>query len=69
VETAAEGLQRYAMARAPRVHRVFKAVRDNAFAYHLPGPFAAVRDWRIRGLGSDGMRQRYSWLYDWRAAA
>lgn len=65
--SAAEGLARYAAERAQRVHRVFKAARENAFAYHLSGPLAALRDWRIRSLGADGMRQRYSWLYDWRA--
>ncbi len=62
-----KGLAAYARARAARVSRVYKAARDNAFNYHLPQPLARLRDWRIRQLGADGMRQRYSWLYDWRA--
>lgn len=66
-DTAVAGLRRYAAARAARVHRVFRAARQNAFAYHLPGPLAWFRDRRIGQLGPDGMRQRYAWLYDWRA--
>ncbi len=68
--TAASGataLAAYARARAARVHKVFEASRANAAAYHLPGPLAWFRDRRIARLGPDGMRQRYSWLYDWRA--
>jgi salicylate hydroxylase len=66
-EAAAAGLLRSAAARAGRVHRVFKASRQNAFAYHLPGPLAWFRDRRIDKLGPDGMRERYEWLYGWRA--
>jgi salicylate hydroxylase len=65
--SAAKSFTAYAAARAPRVHRTFEAARRNAFAYHAPGPLAWVRDWRIGSLGPDGMRKRYSWLYDWRA--
>lgn len=60
------GLRTYAQARGPRVHAVFKAARANAFNYHLPKPLAWLRDRRMAQLGADGMRQRYSWLYDWR---
>ena len=60
-------LAAYGKARAARVGRVFKAARANAFNYHLPGPLAWLRDKRIAQLGANGMRQRYSWLYDWRA--
>jgi salicylate hydroxylase len=62
-------LKAYAAQRGSRVTRVFKAARANAFAYHLPAPLAVVRDWRMAQLGADGMRQRYAWLYDWRAVA
>ncbi len=61
------GLAAYARARFDRVSRVHKAARDNAFFYHMPQPLAWLRDRRIAQLGADGMRQRYSWLYDWRA--
>jgi salicylate hydroxylase len=68
-EGIAAGFAAYAAARAGRAHRLFKAARANAFAYHLPWPLAAARDLRMASLGSDGMRQRYSWLYDWRCEA
>jgi len=61
------GLAAYARAREARIHAVFKAGRANAFAYHLGGPMAWLRDARIAQLGPEGMRRRYSWLYDWRA--
>jgi salicylate hydroxylase len=61
------GLKAYAKARAPRVSAVCKAARANAFNYHLPRPLAWLRDRRMAQLGPDGMRKRYSWLYDWRA--
>jgi salicylate hydroxylase len=61
------GLKAYAKARGPRVAAVYKAARANAFNYHLPRPLAWLRDRRMAQLGPDGMRQRYSWLYDWRA--
>jgi salicylate hydroxylase len=67
--TAARGLAAYAQARAARAQRVFEAARSNAFAYHLPRPLAWLRDRRMAQLGPDGMRQRYSWLYDWRAGS
>ncbi len=59
-------LARYAGMRAARVNRVYKAARANAFNYHLPPVLAWLRDRRMARLGPDGMRQRYSWLYDWR---
>ena len=65
-EAIASAFSRYAVLRGPRVTRVWKAARSNAFNYHLGGPLAWLRDRRIAMLGSDGMRQRYSWLYDWR---
>jgi salicylate hydroxylase len=68
--TAVEtGLKAYARARGTRVSAVYKAARANAFNYHLPRPLAWLRDRRMVQLGPDGMRQRYSWLYDWRAPA
>jgi salicylate hydroxylase len=63
------GLKAYARARAGRVAKVHKAARSNAFAYHLSGPLAWLRDRRMAKLGADGMRDRYSWLYDWRIPA
>jgi salicylate hydroxylase len=67
--TIEAGLKAYAKKRGPRVSAVYKAARANAFNYHLPRPLAWLRDRRMAQLGPDGMRQRYSWLYDWRAPA
>jgi salicylate hydroxylase len=62
-----KGLKNYAAQRTPRVHKVYKAARSNAFAYHLSPTFAWFRDRRMASLGADGMQQRYEWLYDWRS--
>jgi salicylate hydroxylase len=62
-----QALQRYAATRARRVAMVHAGARANARNYHLAGPLAWLRDRRIAMLGSEGMRRRYSWLYDWRA--
>jgi salicylate hydroxylase len=64
-----QGLQRYASQRAARVNKVHAAARSNASVYHLPAPLNWFRDRRMAQLGPDGMRQRYSWLYDWRIPA
>ncbi len=66
-EAVGKAFSRYATLRGSRVTRVWKAARSNAITYHLSGPLAWLRDMRIAQLGPDGMRQRYSWLYDWRA--
>jgi salicylate hydroxylase len=66
VEKLALAFSRYATQRQSRVTKVWKTARANAFTYHLSGPLAWLRDRRIVQLGPDGMRQRYSWLYDWR---
>jgi salicylate hydroxylase len=60
------GLRAFVSKRAPRVREVFKAARANALSYHLPAPLAWLRDRRMAQLGPEGMRQRYTWLYDWR---
>jgi salicylate hydroxylase len=62
-----QALQGYAASRARRIAMVHAGARANARNYHLAGPLAWLRDQRIVMLGSDGMRRRYSWLYDWRA--
>jgi salicylate hydroxylase len=65
-EAITKAFARYSTLRHSRVTRVWKAARSNAFTFHLSGPLAWLRDRRIAQLGPDGMRQRYSWLYDWR---
>ncbi len=67
--TIEQGLRRYADQRAARVRKVYATARTNASIYHMPAPLAWFRDRRMAQLGPDGMRQRYSWLYDWRIAS
>ena len=56
----------YAAARSARVARVQDASRGNGRTYHLGWPWSIGRDIALRRLGSDGLRERYGWLYDWR---
>jgi salicylate hydroxylase len=65
-EKIRKGLAAYAVQRGHRVHKVFKTARQNATVYHLPKLGAWFRDRRMEKLGPDGMRARFSWLYDWR---
>ncbi|PZO02736.1 MAG: FAD-binding monooxygenase [Hyphomicrobiales bacterium] len=58
----------YAAARSARVARVQDASRSNGRTYHLGWPWSVGRDIALRRLGSDGLRERYGWLYDWRDA-
>jgi salicylate hydroxylase len=64
----AQGLRRYGDQRARRISKVFSTARSNASVYHMPPLLAWFRDRRMTQLGPDGMRQRFSWLYDWRIA-
>jgi salicylate hydroxylase len=66
-DSIAKGLKNYAAQRASRVHKVYKAARSNAFAYHLPPTLAWFRDRRLASMGPDGMQHRYEWLYGWRS--
>jgi salicylate hydroxylase len=59
-------LEGYARARAPRVRRVQAAARRNGWAYHAGGVPGLVRDRIMARLGSQGMAERYAWLYGWR---
>lgn len=62
-------LASYAEARAKRVARVQEASRENGRNFHLGWPWSLGRDLVLRRLGAEGMRSRYSWLYDWRDAS
>jgi salicylate hydroxylase len=63
----AAAMRRYEQARRPRVANVWRAARRNDAVYHLGWPASAVRDLVLRRSGSDGLRARYDWIYDWRA--
>ena len=60
-------LQRYGADRIGRARRVQAGARRNARAYHAGGLVAAGRDVVMRRLGPEGMTERYSWIYGWRA--
>ncbi|UZF94219.1 FAD-dependent monooxygenase [Bosea sp. NBC_00550] len=56
----------YAAARARRVARVQEESRGNGRSYHLGWPLSIARDFALKRLGPEGLRNRYGWLYDWR---
>ncbi|MGO4174325.1 FAD-dependent monooxygenase [Bosea sp. TAF32] len=56
----------YAKARARRAARVQEESRSNGRNYHLGWPLSIARDFALKRLGPDGLRNRYGWLYDWR---
>jgi salicylate hydroxylase len=59
----------YARARAQRVARVQEESRGNGRNYHMGWPLSMARDFALKQLGPDGLRNRYGWLYDWQDAA
>jgi salicylate hydroxylase len=59
----------YARARAGRVARVQAESRNNGRNYHMGWPLSLARDFALKRLGPEGLRDRYGWLYDWRDAA
>ncbi|MFJ5369617.1 FAD-dependent monooxygenase [Bosea sp. CER48] len=56
----------YARTRAQRVARVQEESRANGRNYHMGWPLSIARDFALKRLGPDGLRNRYGWLYDWR---
>ncbi|CAH1676972.1 Salicylate hydroxylase [Hyphomicrobiales bacterium] len=58
----------YAKARAQRVARVQEESRGNGRNYHMNWPLSIARDFALKRLGPEGLRNRYGWLYDWRDA-
>ena len=56
----------YAKARAQRVARVQEESRGNGRNYHMGWPLSMARDFALKRLGPEGLRNRYGWLYDWR---
>lgn len=56
----------YAKARAQRVARVQEESRGNGRNYHMNWPLSIARDFALKRLGPEGLRNRYGWLYDWR---
>lgn len=65
-EAVPAALSAYAKARQQRAARVQAASRANARNYHVGPPMSWARNFAMKRLGPDGMRNRYDWLYDWR---
>ena len=59
----APALAKFAAARRPRVRRVQRELRHQAWIYHLSRPAAVLRDFAIRALGEGRMIAHYDWLY------
>jgi salicylate hydroxylase len=65
-EKVADSLRRYESLRRARTARVQRAARFTGEIYHLDGPLALARNMMLQGMGSENLRARYDWLYDWR---
>jgi salicylate hydroxylase len=61
-----EALRGYETARRGRTARVQRAARFTGEMYQLDGPLAFARDVILKRMGSENLRARYDWLYDWR---
>lgn len=61
-----EGLRAYKASRRSRTARVQRAARFTGEMYQLDGPLAFARNAVLRRMGSENLRARYDWLYDWR---
>jgi salicylate hydroxylase len=61
-----DGLRSYESLRRGRVTRVQSAARETGRIYQWPGLMALARNQVLARMGSDRLRDRYEWLYDWR---
>lgn len=59
-------LRQYETLRQPRTARVQRAARFTGEMYQLDGPLAFARNVMLGRMGSENLRARYDWLYDWR---
>lgn len=64
----AAALRLYEGARRARTQRMQRAARRNGKLYHYYGPDACARNLALRIIGGERLRDRYNWIYDWRAA-
>lgn len=65
-ENILEGLRDYEASRRGRTTRVQRAARFTGEMYQLDGPLAFARNVVLHRMGSENLRTRYDWLYDWR---
>jgi salicylate hydroxylase len=66
-DDVATALSTYAAQRLPRTECVARASQRNGQIYHLPGPFAAVRNAILRKAPQQRLLASYDWLYGWRS--
>ncbi len=59
-------LRTYEALRRGRTARVQRAARFTGELYQLAGPLALARNTVLARMGSEKLRSRYDWLYDWR---
>jgi salicylate hydroxylase len=65
-DDAPHALRHYETLRQGRTARVQRAARFTGEMYQLDGPLAFARNLILGRLGSENLRARYDWLYDWR---
>ncbi len=63
----AVAMRKYEADRRDRTAKVQRAARKTGQIYHYRGADAAVRDFVMRKLGGARLRNRYDWMYSWRA--
>ncbi len=66
-ENPAAALRLYEADRRARAIQVQKAARKTGSLYQYGGPDAAARDLVMRMMGGARLRDRYDWIYNWRA--
>ena len=62
----ADALRGYEGARRHRTARVQQVSRKQGRLYALSGPEAIIRNFAMRLMGGEKLRERYDWLYNWR---
>jgi salicylate hydroxylase len=61
-----QALGQYETLRRARTGRVQRTARFTGEMYQLDGPLAFARNAMLSRMGSEKLRARYDWLYDWR---
>jgi salicylate hydroxylase len=62
----ADALRGYEGARRHRTAHVQQVARKQGRIYGLSGPEAVFRNFGMRLMGGEKLRERYDWLYNWR---
>jgi len=65
-DDSADALRGYEGARRHRTAHVQQVARKQGRIYGLSGPEAVIRNFGMRLMGGEKLRERYDWLYNWR---